>query len=269
MRLDTITDKEKKLRKILDENLSYYGLDFQINATDNILQKGQLLHFNGDFYTRIIELPNTSEKYKFGFFKTKEGIDISFSQITRGNNGLNIPASLNSRKIWYFYSVLADDGIITLQVTDIKISSLSIGTFNSKRVYYFFRIYNDSPQKYFIEQENTVQRNLNFDLSGKIRLKNALNLIIKDKGIYFLENPTFQNLLSDIVDFSDEPASKIVIREYCINNDFRNLVKENTINSKKYYLDIMRRKAVRDYGFNENIVRYVIEAIAFGLEIEY
>lgn len=259
-----LTQKEKRLQKLLAENLDCGYHNFK---NDNLLTKGQLLHFNGDFTIKTLISDHKSPNNKYGVFKTMEGFDVSFSQIARRNNGLNIPGSLFSDRVMYFYRALAIEGVITLQITDIKTISSSFG--NSRIQYYLFKIHKDHLQESANQQECNKPQNNDFPPSIKLRLKQALRLIIRANGINFLGNQTLQFLLSDIVDYSDEPASKIIIREYCINDDFRNLIKENSFNNKKYHLDIIRRKAVKDYGFNEDIVLYVIKALAFALEIDY
>lgn len=100
---------------------------------------------------------------------------------------------------------------------------------------------------------------------GKTSLREALKLIAEHEGRQALLDIKLTNSLSDIVNFSECSASKSVIRELLYNSALTWILKDFDVESLKHHIAVTRQRAINEFGFNENIVNYVIDAYGYAL----
>lgn len=104
--------------------------------------------------------------------------------------------------------------------------------------------------------------------TDKISLREALKLIADHEGCQALLDIKLTNSLSDIVNFSDCPASKSVIRELLYNSALTWILNESDVESLKHHITVTRQRALNEFGFNENVINYVIDAYSYALGLK-
>lgn len=99
----TVLHFTDKICKVID-NVPYYpeGDKWRNGATDAVVDA----------------LPNGTVIYPA--FATEEGNLVSFTQITRRQNGLNLEGKTNEERINTFLEMFPDSGKLTLKVTDAR-----------------------------------------------------------------------------------------------------------------------------------------------------
>lgn len=93
------------------------------------VMKGQKLTFTGE--TKVSEFNGN----KYGVFVTKEGYDISFSQIARRGNGLNLTKTTLGDALKEFASRIDEE--YSVVVEDVKKVESSFS--DNKQTYYIFK----------------------------------------------------------------------------------------------------------------------------------
>lgn len=111
-----------KICKVID-NVPYYpeeGGKWRKGTTDEVVDN----------------LPNGTVIYPA--FATDEGNLVSFTQITRRQNGLNLEGKTNEERINAFLDLFSDEGKLTLKVTDARQrNSVYEGTETTQNYYNF------------------------------------------------------------------------------------------------------------------------------------
>lgn len=103
---------------------------------------------------------------------------------------------------------------------------------------------------------------------NKVSLSEALRLVVINRGVNSLVDGQTINLLYDAVDFSDHAAAKSVLRELIYNNALHKVIGECDNKRMNHQLELVKIRAVNDFGFNDTIVDYVISSIRYSLGIE-
>ena len=91
---------------------------------------------NGVTNDVVDNLPNGTVIYPA--FATEDGNLVSFTQITRRQNGLNLEGKTNEERINAFFDLFSDEGKLTLKVTDARQrNSVYEGTETTQNYYTF------------------------------------------------------------------------------------------------------------------------------------